>query len=875
MDFLKSPITGESIPKEFIPNTPYIKDPCGVWFNPDGKLVKPGAPSREYPPDEKFACHNLANVFLTKWMKKPGRVLDVHPKYTALMDAFNAKNCEAVNTWNGKFDFISYIHTFQQFGATEHNFKKLKNLLNPGGHVFIRMPDFKVKGYERDLTPEHYKVANCFWSLDGFLEYLYQNPYFTIAETYEVGPGQRDYILKPIQKKPSICAGIIAKNEERDLVKCLKSLEGVVDSVYLVDTGSTDKTIEVAEKTCKEVSLGFKSETYLEASEKDEKGDWKLWNFSKARNRFVEKIEELGFDYLLWMDSDDILAQKKLKNFIFLDQYIIQGVNIESGTLVWPHHRLWKTKHKITYSGRCHEYPNYGGLSATVHEDAVYVKHDATPAPNMENSNPRNLRILQREIEEEPTARCAFYLANTYKDASRWLEAIPVYQKRMDYGRAFEDEYWFAVLYKGRCERSAKLYKQAQVTIMKALEEKSNWAEFWMELCYAEYDQGHYKKALGYSLQAMDAPVVPTTLFREREKYTDQPYRMASWCYEHLGFKDMALKFAEDAKSKIGGPDKSWDDRIEKLKGKKEWWKEEGKSKSQFTWHRPGAIGDVLMTLNLVKKFREKHPNAELTYRCHPDTAKILKDTILKAGFDRVETGSTVYGQEINLIGYPLTEGYPHKPMKKHLIEYFGKELGVEYDAENFSLPTEPFAQMKTPYATIHPWAGWSQYKNWAADRWDELCKRLEAEGIMTVQIGGPRDQRVKATQNILDSANTFETSKAALANATIHLGVDSWTNHATNIKWVGKGRTPAVILWGSTQWEAAGYSHNTNISKGLLCQPCFREDPKISRMPLGVCPNPAGQTYEAPRHDCMNQISVEEVFNAAKKLWNETVKGS
>jgi ADP-heptose:LPS heptosyltransferase/glycosyltransferase involved in cell wall biosynthesis len=874
---LKSPLTHTDIPTEFVPNTPYVKDPAGLWFNPQSVDVKWDTPSEKYSGAEKAACESLADSLIANWMRKRGKVMDMFPRYTALLDSFNQRGCTAVENSqvkrNGgeKFDLITYVHTFQHFLPKEIDLKKIKDSLNPGGYVFIRMPDFKVQGHERDLTPEHYKVANCFWSLDGFLEFLYHNPHFTIADTYEIHPGQRDYILKPIKKKPSVCAGIIAKNEERDLAKCITSLAGVVNSVYLVDTGSTDRTIDVAKEACEEISVPFRCEVFLEASEKDEKGDWKLWNFSQARNRFVEKIEALGFDYLLWMDSDDVLVNKKLKNLVFLDQYAIHGVSIESGGLVWPHHRLWKTKNGIKYYGRCHEYPGFGSLNATYHDEAVYVRHDTTPSPNMENSNPRNLRILQREFAEEPTPRCAFYLGNTYKDCGRWADAVPVYEKRMAYGRGFEDEYWFAVLYKGRCEKNARLFAQSRSTLLKAVQEKSDWAEFWMELCYLEYDQKNYQKALGYSLQAMDLPIVPTTLFREREKYTDQPYRMASWCFEHLGFPEMALRFAEKAKERIGGPDKDWDERIGRLGGKKAWWK----PKAQFTWHRPGAIGDVLMTLNLVKNFREKYPDCELTYRCAKSTADILEPLILKAGFNRVETGNKVDGTEFNLVGYPLAEGYPYKPMKKHLVKYFANELGVEYDVENltFPLPEHFYPRNHGKYLTIHPQAGWSQYKNWPLERWNELCQKLHSEGIATIQIGGPNDVRIKALDHVLGALKPFDASLAALANATIHLGVDSWTNHATNIKWDGKGRTPGVILWGSTQWEAAGYSHNTNISKSLPCQPCFKEDPKISRTPLGPCENPPNQTYENPRHSCMNQITVDEVFDAAIELWEKNAR--
>jgi hypothetical protein len=106
------------------------------------------------------------------------------------------------------------------------------------------------------------------------------------------------------------------------------------------------------------------------------------------------------------------------------------------------------------------------------------------------------------------------------------------------------------------------------------------------------------------------------------------------------------------------------------------------------------------------------------------------------------------------------------------------------------------------------------------------------------------------------------------MAYSTLHLGIDSWTNHLTNVYWKGRGFTNAIILWGSTQWSAAGYARNTNISLGLECQPCFREDPKISRMPRGPCINPPGQSYDDPRHACMAGIGVKRVLEAIEKLW-------
>lgn len=47
---------------------------------------------------------------------------------------------------------------------------------------------------------------------------------------------------------PSLAAVILTKNEERDLPACLESLRGIASEVYVVDSGSTDRTVEIAEE---------------------------------------------------------------------------------------------------------------------------------------------------------------------------------------------------------------------------------------------------------------------------------------------------------------------------------------------------------------------------------------------------------------------------------------------------------------------------------------------------------------------------------------------------------------------------------------------------------------------------------------------------
>lgn len=47
-----------------------------------------------------------------------------------------------------------------------------------------------------------------------------------------------------MKNKVSLC--MIVKNEEYYLPKCLNSIKDIVDEIVIVDTGSTDKTVEIA-----------------------------------------------------------------------------------------------------------------------------------------------------------------------------------------------------------------------------------------------------------------------------------------------------------------------------------------------------------------------------------------------------------------------------------------------------------------------------------------------------------------------------------------------------------------------------------------------------------------------------------------------------
>ena len=86
----------------------------------------------------------------------------------------------------------------------------------------------------------------------------------------------------------SIGLCMIVKNEEAVLRRILTPMSKLVDKIYICDTGSVDKTKEIARE--------FTDEVY----------DF-LWkdDFSAARNFITEKADT---DYWMWLDADDVIT---------------------------------------------------------------------------------------------------------------------------------------------------------------------------------------------------------------------------------------------------------------------------------------------------------------------------------------------------------------------------------------------------------------------------------------------------------------------------------------------------------------------------------------------------------------------------------------
>jgi tetratricopeptide (TPR) repeat protein len=214
---------------------------------------------------------------------------------------------------------------------------------------------------------------------------------------------------------PSVSASLIARNEERFLFACLESLRGQVGEVVVADTGSTDRTAEIARDAGARV-LRF---------------DW-TGSFSEARNRCLEACRG---DWILYIDADECLRMApglNLSTEIDRPDWAAAMVKFrpKTGFTRYWEHRLFRRHPDIRFEGRIHEthvlavktFAARNGLEIGRADVGIdHFGYDGDQSPK----HPRNLPLLLDSIETNPKRPYLWYhLAETYAALGRSEEAL-------------------------------------------------------------------------------------------------------------------------------------------------------------------------------------------------------------------------------------------------------------------------------------------------------------------------------------------------------------------------------------------------------------------------------------------------------------------
>ena len=234
--------------------------------------------------------------------------------------------------------------------------------------------------------------------------------------------------LKPKKTKLKLTACYIVKNEQNTLPRSIDSLKSAVDELIVVDTGSTDNTIAIAE------SYGAK---LIKTTWNDD--------FSAPRNLAIDNATG---NWIIFLDADEFFAfpdkvRGAIERLSNETTIIIPRINIDAdnGNVEINRNndlRIFRNVSNLRYRGMIHENLedlNGGKLSHTFSGDELTIYHTGYSATLHEDKYRRNLRILELEIE-----RYGYRIQQDMSFASCYV-GLEEYEKALPYAKRAAENY--------------------------------------------------------------------------------------------------------------------------------------------------------------------------------------------------------------------------------------------------------------------------------------------------------------------------------------------------------------------------------------------------------------------------------------------------
>ncbi len=203
-------------------------------------------------------------------------------------------------------------------------------------------------------------------------------------------------------KRPTISCCMMVKNEEKRLPTALASVRPWMDEIIVVDTGSTDRTVEIAQE--------YGAKIYHHPWE---------YNFSVHRN---QSISYASGDWLFIFDADEELDQETAPQLYDavrapagINTFLVELYNdiTAGGETFILHPRLFRNHVGFHYEGLVHNRPMVSGQVARIGVKLWHYGYNED-AETMEAKHQRRLSMIRKWAEDEPDSFLAHsYLAHT------------------------------------------------------------------------------------------------------------------------------------------------------------------------------------------------------------------------------------------------------------------------------------------------------------------------------------------------------------------------------------------------------------------------------------------------------------------------------
>ncbi len=327
----------------------------------------------------------------------------------------------------------------------------------------------------------------------------------------------------------------ITKNEEKFVNRWFNSMKEA-DEIYVLDTGSTDNTVELL----KELGVNVKSEIISP------------WRFDTARNKSLEMVP-FDADICVCTDLDEIF-EPGWRNH--LEEEFI-GANRLRYNYIWSFDKYGNPAVNF-YQEKIHSRDGYVWVNP-VHEvlkcnldneivkttDLIILKH----YPDSTKSRSSYLPLLELAVKEDPSNdRNMHYLGREYMFYGEYDKAIEVLKKHLEMPSAtWKEERCASLRFISRCYKLKGDYDNACFYGLKAINECSYVREGYLECAYAYYLEKNYLLCSILLESALKIKSNTKVYINEPACYDGTIEDLLAVCYYYLGKYDKAKIYIQKA----------------------------------------------------------------------------------------------------------------------------------------------------------------------------------------------------------------------------------------------------------------------------------------------------------------------------------------
>lgn len=318
----------------------------------------------------------------------------------------------------------------------------------------------------------------------------------------------------------------IAKNESANVIRWLESVHEA-DGIFVLDTGSTDDTVELLQEagvTVKRWSVD------------------KEFRFDNARNASLDLIP-LDYDLCLCLDFDEVLVSGWRKP---LDDFEGEAANYtlifsfdSDGNVTCSYPRFAVHKRR----GFLWKYPAHEVLVGLKNQKVENLPITVIHLPEKQKPAGHYLPLLRKGYEEHPNdPRCVQYLARELMYCGQYGQAISLFEHHanIEIHPQFKSE---SFRYIASMHTHLDQLGESEAAYFKAIAAFPEAREAFCELAFLYFLTGEYEAAIGQirtALRVVEKPDVPM-VFKD-EYYSHWPYHLLATCYLRLNNQESGIQ---------------------------------------------------------------------------------------------------------------------------------------------------------------------------------------------------------------------------------------------------------------------------------------------------------------------------------------------